>query len=55
MGEALHGFGEKVEDSAKIKPALDRAFSSDKPAVANVIVDPTAAGVSRAWGGSRTE
>jgi thiamine pyrophosphate-dependent acetolactate synthase large subunit-like protein len=44
-----------VEDPAEIKPALDRAFSSGKPAVVNVIVEPTAAGVSRAWGGSRME
>ena len=55
MAEALHGYGEKVEDPAEIKPALDRAFSSGKPAVVNVIVEPTAAGVSRAWGGSRME
>ena len=27
MAEALHGYGEKVEDPAEIKPALDRAFS----------------------------
>ena len=53
--EALHGFGENVEDPAKTKPALDRAFPSGKPAVVNVIVEPTAAGVSRAWVGSRME
>ncbi|MEC7914450.1 MAG: thiamine pyrophosphate-binding protein [Chloroflexota bacterium] len=55
MAEALHGYGEKVEDPAGIKPALDRAFSSGKPAVVNVRVEPTAAGVSRSWGGSRME
>ncbi len=55
MANALGAYGEKVEDPAEIKPALDRAFSSGKPAVINVIVEPTAAGVSRAWGGSRME
>ena len=55
MAEALHGYGEKVEDPAEIKPALDRAFSSGKAAVVNVKVEPTAAGVSRSWGGSRME
>jgi len=55
MAEALHGYGEKVEDPAEIKPALDRAFSSGKAAVVNVRVEPTAAGVSRSWGGSRME
>ena len=47
MAEALHGYGEKVEDPAEIKPALDRAFSSGKAAVVNVKVEPTAAGVRR--------
>jgi acetolactate synthase-1/2/3 large subunit len=55
MAIALGGYGEKVEDPDDIKPALDRAYSSGKPAVINVIVEPTAAGVSRAWGGSRME
>ena len=55
MAVALGGHGEKVDDPDEIKPALDRAYSSGKPAVINVIVEPTAAGVSRAWGGSRME
>ena len=55
MSIALGGYGEKVEDPDDIKPALKRAFDSGKPAVVNVIVEPTAAGVSRAWGGSRME
>ena len=55
MAVALGAYGEKVEDPDEIKPALDRAYSSGKPAVSNVIVEPTAAGVSRAWGGSRME
>lgn len=55
MARELGGYGEKVEDPNEIKPALERAFASGKPAVVNVIVEPTAAGVSRAWGGSRME
>ena len=55
MAESLGAYGEEVTDPAEIKPALDRAYSSGKAAVINVIVEPTAAGVSRAWGGSRME
>ena len=55
MARELGGYGEKVEDPNEIKPALKRAFDSGKPAVINAIVEPTAAGVSRAWGGSRME
>jgi len=55
MAQALGCYGEKVEDPDDIAPALQRAFDSGKPAVINVIVEPTAAGVSAAWGGSRME
>lgn len=55
ISEALDGYGEEIEDPKEIKPALDRAFSSGKPAVINVLVEPTASGISRAWGGSRME
>jgi len=55
MATALGAYGEKVEDPDEIRPALERAFESGRPAVLNVIVEPTAAGVSRAWGGSRME
>ena len=55
MARELGGYGERVEDPNEIKPALQRAFDSGKPAVINAIVEPTAAGVSRAWGGSRME
>jgi acetolactate synthase-1/2/3 large subunit len=55
MARELGGYGEKVEDPKEIKPALQRAFDSGKPAVVNVIVEPTVAGVSRSWGGSRME
>ena len=55
MAEALGAYGEKVEDPNQIRPALERAYDSGKAAVVNVIVEPTAAGISRAWGGSRME
>ena len=55
MARELGAHGEEVSDPDEIRPALERAFASGKPAVVNVIVEPTAAGVSRAWGGSRME
>ena len=55
MAKALGCYGERVEDPDEIRPALERAFSSGKPAVIDVIVEPTAAGTSAAWGGSRME
>ena len=39
MMEALGGHGEWVEDPAEIRPALDRAAASGKPAIVNVKVD----------------
>ena len=55
MAIGLGAYGEKVEDPDEIRPALERAFNSGRPAVINVIVEPTTAGISRAWGGSRME
>ena len=40
--EALGGHGEWVEEPAEIRPALERAANSGKPAVVNVKVDPVA-------------
>jgi acetolactate synthase-1/2/3 large subunit len=40
---ALGGHGELVTDVAEIGPALDRAFESGKPAMVNVVTDPTVA------------
>ncbi len=39
--EALGGHGELVESPADLKPALERAFASGKPALVNVLTDPT--------------
>ena len=39
--EALGGHGELVESPAELKPALERAFASGKPALVNVLTDPT--------------
>ena len=38
---ALGGHGELVERPEDLRPALERAFSSGKPALVNVLTDPT--------------
>lgn len=40
--EALGGYGEYVEDPKDIKPAIERAIASGKPALVNVCTDPEA-------------
>jgi acetolactate synthase-1/2/3 large subunit len=42
MAEVFGGYGELVEKPQDIRPALDRAKASGKPAVVNVITDPNA-------------
>ncbi|MBW2243978.1 MAG: thiamine pyrophosphate-binding protein [Deltaproteobacteria bacterium] len=37
--EAFGGYGERVEKADEIRPALERALASGRPAVVNVIVD----------------
>jgi acetolactate synthase-1/2/3 large subunit len=39
--EALGGHGELVSKPEELKPALERAFASGKPALVNVLTDPT--------------
>jgi acetolactate synthase-1/2/3 large subunit len=39
--EALGGHGELVRRPDELKPALERAFASGKPALVNVLTDPT--------------
>ncbi|HEY2140975.1 MAG TPA: acetolactate synthase [Solirubrobacteraceae bacterium] len=39
--EALGGHGELVERPQDVRPALERAFSAGKPALVNVLTDPT--------------
>jgi acetolactate synthase I/II/III large subunit len=39
--EALGGYGELVKSAAELKPALGRAFASGKPALVNVLTDPS--------------
>jgi acetolactate synthase-1/2/3 large subunit len=41
--EALGGYGERVERAADIRPALERAFASGKPACLNVFTDRSVA------------
>jgi acetolactate synthase-1/2/3 large subunit len=38
--EALGGYGEYVTEPAEIRPALERAFASGRPACVNVALDP---------------
>ncbi|HEX2070258.1 MAG TPA: acetolactate synthase [Thermoleophilaceae bacterium] len=39
--EALGGHGELVREPGELKPALERAFASGKPALVNVLTDPS--------------
>jgi acetolactate synthase-1/2/3 large subunit len=41
--EALGGHGELVSSPDELRPALERAFSSGKPALVNVLTDPSVA------------
>jgi acetolactate synthase-1/2/3 large subunit len=41
--EALGGHGELVSEPDELRPALDRAFDSGKPALVNVLTDPAVA------------
>ncbi|MGH7841010.1 MAG: thiamine pyrophosphate-binding protein [Candidatus Binataceae bacterium] len=42
MVEALGGYGEFVEQPGEIRPAIERAMKSGKPALVNVCTDPDA-------------
>ncbi len=44
MVEALGGYGERVEDPEQIRPALERARDSGRPALVNVMIDPKIGG-----------
>jgi acetolactate synthase-1/2/3 large subunit len=41
--EALGGHAELVREPGELRGALDRAFASGKPALVNVLTDPTVA------------
>src|SRR3954453_2469401 len=41
--EALGGHGELVTQPSEFRPALERAFESGKPALVNVLTDPSVA------------
>ena len=41
--EALGGHGELVREPAELKPALERSFAAGKPALVNVLTDPSVA------------
>jgi acetolactate synthase-1/2/3 large subunit len=40
MAEAMGGHGERVTEPGEIKPAIQRAMDSGKPAVVDVVLDP---------------
>lgn len=54
IAKAMGGHGEHVEEPKEIRPALERAFASGKPAIVNVKTDPTARAISR-FVGSKME
>jgi acetolactate synthase-1/2/3 large subunit len=54
LAVALGGHGEDVREPDEIRPALERALASGKPAIVNVRTDPTARALSR-FVGSRME
>ena len=39
-GRCRDGHGELVREPAELRPALERAFASGKPALVNVLTDP---------------
>jgi acetolactate synthase-1/2/3 large subunit len=43
VAEALGCYGELVSEPSELRPALERAFESGKPAVVNVLTDPSVA------------
>ncbi len=50
VARAFGCHGEYVEDPDQIRPALERAFASGKPAVVNVVTDPYAKARTQAFG-----
>ena len=41
--EGMGGYGERVTEPEQIRPALERAFSTGKPALLDVVIDPDVA------------
>ncbi|MDO8567804.1 MAG: thiamine pyrophosphate-binding protein, partial [Dehalococcoidales bacterium] len=50
--EALGGYGQYVEEPEEIRPALEKAFASGKPAVVNVVTAPVRA-VTQLFGSNK--
>ncbi len=50
LGEALGTHGEYVDRPEQLRPALERAFASGKPAVINVVTDPHARSTTQSFG-----
>lgn len=51
MVEVFGGWGEFVEEPGDIRPALERALTSGKPALVNVVTDPDAMAITQNFGG----
>lgn len=49
VARALGAHGEHVTSAAALRPALERAFDSERPACVNVMIDRVAAPVIRGW------
>ena len=41
--EGMGGYGERVTEPNEIRPALERAFNTGRPALLDVVIDPDAA------------
>ncbi|HLF77623.1 MAG TPA: thiamine pyrophosphate-dependent enzyme, partial [Dehalococcoidia bacterium] len=54
VAEDLGCFGVRVEDPAHIRPALDQALASNRPAVVEVVSD-TSVRAKRAWAPAETD
>jgi acetolactate synthase-1/2/3 large subunit len=52
--EALGAYGELVERPDEIRPALERAFASGKPACLNVLTDPNVVSPATVAGAAMT-
>ena len=53
MAEMFGAYGEYVENPGDIRPALERAVASGKPAVINVITDPAARATTQSFSAYR--
>ena len=48
VAQGLGAYGERVETAEQLKPAIERAFEYDGPALLNIAVDPVISHVAEA-------